>query len=359
MDSLEKERCELRALGVAILRSTAKCSLLQFTGPPNSPYQDDSFLLHVKFPPSFPRCPPLLRFGNCRIFHTFFEGNTEIVPHNWHSSKSFVQIIQRLRLLLMLPTFLGARANYRMKIYKSDPEEYFRRCAWEHKYSGDVNTEVLESWKQHVEENERQRQLQIMDYHMVRLSKLIQLVKPEWSIRKNFKPYLKCPTFKEIVFILLCEHYRNFDRYGNLFFDIPTPLIWDIITYIAVDFFCIENLREVKALGDGNWISPLYNELFTMLSPSAEPVFIGDYTQDKKKITLTNLNNRKKILLHVSVTLPVYELFSWVDVLLSTSPAVVRLVSFGKEIFTSDESWDRLADTLHCYAQQFYLWDPT
>jgi len=103
---------------------------VEVQGPPDSPFEDGTFTLHVIFPKTYPFQPPKVKFET-RIFHPNINQSGDIcldtLAAQWVPSMSMAQVLLSITLLLSSPNPNDPINLEAARVFRHDPEDYNRR----------------------------------------------------------------------------------------------------------------------------------------------------------------------------------------------------------------------------------------
>lgn len=108
-------------------------------GPKDTPYEGGEFETKVSFPPDYPWKPPKIKILT-QCFHINVNENgyicMDILSGSWTPALTIGKVILSFISMLMDPNPDHALVPERAKMYKSNPDEYFKTVReWTEKYA--------------------------------------------------------------------------------------------------------------------------------------------------------------------------------------------------------------------------------
>jgi ubiquitin-protein ligase len=220
-----------------------------FTGPPKTPYCCSDFLLELQFTTAYPFEPPTVVWLTL-VHHPQFivHSNLHIHKDDWQPMFTVKHVIDRLREVLTLPESeiaCNERTSLRQE-YLEDEDKFLTEAAKFHNFDQEVTPEVLVEWK-------AQQQVVRREVHWRPIKNRIRILSTHlktiiWTPQRHWV-FQACPAFHQVVMTVMCIHTYNYGARGCLL-GIPTPLVHDILRYVAWDFLDDANLTTYH-LADG------------------------------------------------------------------------------------------------------------
>lgn len=108
-------------------------------GPAGSPYEGGTFFLYIQIPPSYPLCPPIVRFIT-KIFHPNVSRHGDIgidsIQHNWSLALTISKVLISIQSLLTDPYTKVCMEPDIGRLYESDKNRFERVArAWTHRHA--------------------------------------------------------------------------------------------------------------------------------------------------------------------------------------------------------------------------------
>ena len=109
------------------------------TGPPDSPFKDGKFILHIEFPKDYPFRPPEIKFVT-KIFHPNVDSegkiNLDILGDNWFPRLTIGKVLISLSSLLPYPDVDFPLVPEIAELYKTNRAKYNEKAtAWTRRYA--------------------------------------------------------------------------------------------------------------------------------------------------------------------------------------------------------------------------------
>jgi hypothetical protein len=225
---------------------------LTFKGPKDSPYCRTIFTLKLKFNTKDKSDEPFsFSWEGVVPVHPYFSEEGEKIDFLGASQdKTPKDVFLRIREVLMFPKIAPTQNSLFLKFCK-DPDDYFSHVAQAHQLPYHLSPDLLNSWKS---PQESANYLLEARAGIPYLSRTISDLKLRWTPRTN--KFFLCPIWREIVFLLLAANQRY---YGENILGIPTPLILEILEYVAQDFFEADTWAGIylryEKISDSKWVS--------------------------------------------------------------------------------------------------------
>ncbi|KAK7077757.1 hypothetical protein SK128_003756 [Halocaridina rubra] len=108
-------------------------------GPASSPYEGGTFFLYIQIPPSYPLCPPIVRFIT-KIFHPNVSRHGDVgidsIQHNWSLALTISKVLISIQSLLTDPYTKVCMEPDIGKLYENN-KNLFERVArsWTHQHA--------------------------------------------------------------------------------------------------------------------------------------------------------------------------------------------------------------------------------
>jgi ubiquitin-protein ligase len=95
-------------------------------GPPDTPYENGKFEIDIKFPSSYPKQPPVIKFITPIYHPNIFRGVIclNILKNDWTGCTSIDKVLLSLHLLLQHPNFKDPLNHEASALYMSDSIKY-------------------------------------------------------------------------------------------------------------------------------------------------------------------------------------------------------------------------------------------
>ena len=102
----------------------------EIKGPPDTPYENTTFKLSIKFPESYPFTPPKIIFIT-KIYHPNIDHNgiicLDILKDNWAPVYSIIEVLKMIINLIKNPNPNDPLCPEAAKLYLTDRNEYNKR----------------------------------------------------------------------------------------------------------------------------------------------------------------------------------------------------------------------------------------
>lgn len=263
---IQKEVQELTLDGMPTENVGERLWRVTINGPDGSPYCDDTITFTLAFPREYPFKPPSLTVAS-RVYHSELSEGIAVWVPEWSPQLRVRDIMKRMKELLMLPLCVLSHVPEKPKLqqYLADPDQYFRSVAQFHNYKGGISDEVLTRWKKPQEEASKIARKEVISKEWEELKNRIGDL--TWTTQTHY--LFTCPYFQQTVWTILCI---NTHYYGapNCLLGIPKPLVLEILTYVANDFFDEENFNQLK-ITDLSWMQEMRRKIRTCVPPPHLP----------------------------------------------------------------------------------------